>query len=352
MNKKICSKCKIEKNISDFYKDKGFKDGYKSTCKECNNSIHKGVCIHCNTEFKSSKKNQEYCSVKCLNDSRKKRVDLVCDYCGKYYNVQECNYKNKKHHYCSKECKNNHHSVLMKGNLNPRYNSKTVKCDMCNKDILRRESQVYDRNFCDNECYSNYRKIYYTKENHSSWNGGEVKVNCSCCGNTISRKKSEIRTNNYCSVECMWSDRGRLYSSENNSNWQGGITKISEYLRHNINEWKLDSFKKYDFKCDITGEKDNLIIHHLYNYSEIIKEVFEVSKLPIYECINEYSYDELETLKTNCLNIHYNRGLGVCLTENMHIKFHSIYGKKNNTLEQYNEFKIKNNNYNKERLIP
>lgn len=352
MDKKVCKKCNKEKEISCFYKDKGLKDGYKSTCKECNNKTHKGICVHCNSEFVSSKKNQQYCSVKCLTSSQKKRVLLKCDYCNKSYEVVECNYKNKKHHYCSKECRCKHHSDLIKGDLNPRYNSNTVKCDMCGKDITRRESQIRDRNFCNHDCYAYYRKTHYVKENHSSWCGGEIEVRCSNCGISILRKKSEIRDNNYCSVECMGKDRTRLYSSENNNNWQGGITKISEYLRHNINEWKMDSFKKYNFKCDITGECESLVIHHLYNYSDIIKEVFETLKLPIYECINKYTDEELEMLKATCVSIHYKYGLGVCLTEGVHIEFHSIYGKKNNTVEQYNEFKIKNNNSDKERLIP
>jgi hypothetical protein len=34
-DKLICTKCKIEKPISDFTKDKGTRTGYKSVCKEC-----------------------------------------------------------------------------------------------------------------------------------------------------------------------------------------------------------------------------------------------------------------------------------------------------------------------------
>jgi len=36
MKTKICSRCKIEKLISEFNKDKSKKDGYYSSCKECN----------------------------------------------------------------------------------------------------------------------------------------------------------------------------------------------------------------------------------------------------------------------------------------------------------------------------
>ena len=32
---KTCTKCKIEKEFSEFYKDKTKKDGYNSGCKSC-----------------------------------------------------------------------------------------------------------------------------------------------------------------------------------------------------------------------------------------------------------------------------------------------------------------------------
>ena len=35
MNAKICTKCKIEKDFSDFYKDKKGKNGLQAQCKEC-----------------------------------------------------------------------------------------------------------------------------------------------------------------------------------------------------------------------------------------------------------------------------------------------------------------------------
>ena len=39
METKVCSKCKEEKNICDFYKRKETKNGYRSDCKKCFNEI-------------------------------------------------------------------------------------------------------------------------------------------------------------------------------------------------------------------------------------------------------------------------------------------------------------------------
>jgi len=39
--KKICSKCKIEKDFSEFYKRKDTKDGLRQQCKSCHNEVNK-----------------------------------------------------------------------------------------------------------------------------------------------------------------------------------------------------------------------------------------------------------------------------------------------------------------------
>lgn len=343
MEKKTCKKCGELKDLSGFYKDKGFKDGYKSKCKECY-KIHVKVCEICSKEFKSEKKHQRFCSAECQGIYNQKRVSVTCNCCGKEYQIAECFYKGKKNHYCSIDCKNKGHSINMTGRIKT---SIIDNCSWCKKEVKRKNSNKNKEIFCSKECYSKWQKHNWVGENHPQWEGGLVTVNCSVCGEEIKRKPSQIRENNYCSKDCSGFDRTRLYSGNNNHNWSGGITNISEYLRHNINEWKFDTMKKYEFKCDISGNESNLIIHHLYNYSDILRETFESLDIQIYENISKYTDLELQKLKSRCLELHYKYGLGVCITEEFHKEFHSTYGKKNNTVQQYEEFrngKIRNNN--------
>lgn len=124
---------------------------------------------------------------------------------------------------------------------------------------------------------------------------------------------------------------------ENHYAWKGGISPLSEYLRKHITEWKNESKKLSEYKCVITKDKFS-VIHHLFSFSSILQETLEELNLPIHEEINKYSNEELESIRLKCLEIHYRYPFGVCLREDVHYLFHSLYGKNNNTPEQFKEF--------------
>lgn len=126
---------------------------------------------------------------------------------------------------------------------------------------------------------------------------------------------------------------------ENNNNWNGGISPISNYLRKYIKPWKIYSMKYSDYKS-VISEKPFKHIHHVNkNFSEILELTFKIANIEIKETIEEYTSEELEKLENTCLMLHYLFGPGVCLTEEEHKLFHSLYGKHDNTKEQFEEFK-------------
>ena len=129
-------------------------------------------------------------------------------------------------------------------------------------------------------------------------------------------------------------------SGENHPNWKGGISGLHTYLRDKIKPWKLDTLKKDNYKCVITGANDkNLIVHHLVSFNTILTETLEMLQLPLYDQVNLYTDKELDEIEDQCLKLHYKYGLGVSLTREIHSKFHSIFGKGNNTPKQFDEFK-------------
>ena len=93
-------------------------------------------------------------------------------------------------------------------------------------------------------------------------------------------------------------------------NWKGGITPEKIAIRNSIEMrlWREAVFARDIWtcqKCNIMGEVLNA--HHIHNFND---------------------YKELRFAIDN----------GVTLCEKCHKKFHSINGKKNNTMEQLKEF--------------
>lgn len=125
------------------------------------------------------------------------------------------------------------------------------------------------------------------------------------------RVKSKITNNErYGADSWMQTGEGREYfSGENSPVWKGGINDPRwDRLKKEYRDWRFSIFKIYNFSCDICGNNDYVEAHHLYNYKD---------------------YPDLR----------YEKGNGVCLCQPCHIDFHRKYGKKNNTPEQYFEYK-------------
>lgn len=156
---------------------------------------------------------------------------------------------------------------------------------------------------------------------------------CNTCGNLWTTNWSILRQRQQCPECAKENVRGK-----NSPAWDGGVTELNAFLRGAIYDWKRDSMVYSGYRCVITGEKFDEV-HHIYGFNTIVKDVLHRCELPIYEKIGMYSEEELESLRKACVDIHYENGLGACLTEKVHEKFHSIYGYGDNTLEQFEEFK-------------
>ncbi len=95
-----------------------------------------------------------------------------------------------------------------------------------------------------------------------------------------------------------------------NPNWKGGITPLHNKIRGSIEYklWNNAVFARDGYICQKTGKKGgNLVAHHIQNFS---------------------AFPELRFAIDN----------GITLSREAHIEFHKIYGKKNNSREQLEEF--------------
>ena len=94
MEKKICSKCKIEKGLCEFNKNKNYSYGVSNQCKECRKIVTKNYRDNNRNKLKISS-----------SEFRKKNPDKVKENKKKYYlkNYELVNEKNKKYRKENKE---------------------------------------------------------------------------------------------------------------------------------------------------------------------------------------------------------------------------------------------------------
>ena len=95
-------------------------------------------------------------------------------------------------------------------------------------------------------------------------------------------------------------------------NWKGGIYKTNNDIRRSpeYKFWNKQCLLRDNFTCQKTGiSGGKLIVHHINNFSDFPELRFDIEN-------------------------------GITLSLESHKEFHKIYGRKNNTREQLDEFLI------------
>lgn len=92
--------------------------------------------------------------------------------------------------------------------------------------------------------------------------------------------------------------------------WKGGITEEHQQVRvsREYKSWRTSCFKRDNWRCQLSGNKGYVVVHHLENFADNPELRFDINN-------------------------------GITLSIDIHLLFHSIYGSKNNTKEQFEEFK-------------
>lgn len=130
---------------------------------------------------------------------------------------------------------------------------------------------------------------------------------------------------------------------KNSSSWKGGISSLNKYLRGIITNWSKESIENANYTCCITGIRGkSLAVHHQYGFNLLVKDTLMDTGLPIKQSIGEYTTEELEDIKCIFMDKHklYEP---VVLQKFVHILFHTIYGRGDNTPEQFQEFRERYN---------
>lgn len=112
---------------------------------------------------------------------------------------------------------------------------------------------------------------------------------------------------------------------------------ISKYIRGNILEWKLKSMEQCNYQCIFTQSKE-FQIHHLYGVSQIIQDIVKRFNIILKDNFSDYDADELSFILEKFHQEQDKYPLGVCVSKDIHVLFHSSYGQYYNTPEQWYEF--------------
>lgn len=141
-----------------------------------------------------------------------------------------------------------------------------------------------------------------------------ISWDCICaCGNHTNVVTADLISNHTKSCGCLRASSARERKGESHPSYRHDITEqeriAKRRYRHPLSEeWRNKVFQRDDYKCEISGLKGRLQAHHLLSWASNPSNRFEISN-------------------------------GVTLHIKIHRLFHKIYGIKNNTPEQYQEFR-------------
>ena len=137
------------------------------------------------------------------------------------------------------------------------------------------------------------------------------------------------------------SELSKNRKGEKNPGWKGGITPITNYLRtlDVVIKWRSDCQRKVKYICELSGKKTVLNVHHLKAFSTIVSEAHKLHNIQVKPQVKDYTKEELHKLEEYITSWHKDSSNAVVLCEEVHTLFHSLYGKGNNTPEQFEEFK-------------
>jgi len=201
-------------------------------------------------------------------------------------------------------------------------------CLICKKEFKIKKYRENNAKFCSRKCCGNFtigkELSEETKKKISLANMGKIvsletrkKLSDATKGKNIGRpawnkgktKKDDNR------IAQPWLNKKRpdisiIKSGKNSNFWKGGISSKNELIRKNSNYklWRKSCFERDNFTCQKYGIRGGkLRVHHINNFAD---------------------FPELRTSIEN----------GITLSDKAHKEFHHIYGYKNNTKEQLNEF--------------
>lgn len=246
--------------------------------------------------------------VKDLTKGSQAEVTVRCDYCGKEYTVKWYIYltmRNKQslvNRDCCKECL----QIKSKDVVLAKYGGYSQMFEDSNKKRTETNIKKYGTAniFANNDIKQKIRET-----NVKKYGVPFTQQNPDIRQKTKSTCMKKYGVENYIEIY-----KG-LFIKENSPVWKGGV-KYSRVERatHEYNKWRKSVFSKDNYTCVKCGAHSGgqgsqvvLNAHHIKNWADNVDSRYDVEN-------------------------------GITLCKDCHMKFHSLFGKKNNTSEELNLF--------------
>ena len=198
------------------------------------------------------------------------------------------------------------HSIRMTGEGNPSWSGKqaAIICKQCGKMFYKLPCEVqYRTKICSKECANKY----YVGENHPAYGKernkyAQIEYNCEYCGelNSVYKSRYNQVEHHFCDKKCNTAWIKLQVSKQDKEILKGRHC-------HSIRKWRQLCKERDNEECQICNSDMDLRVHHLNSFTK---------------------YPELQFTLDN----------GVTLCECCHRAFHSEYGIKNFTKDNYLEY--------------
>lgn len=105
--------------------------------------------------------------------------------------------------FCNRKCVSLYRRRTYGGINNPLYTRIKVNCTYCNKEIIKKPSELKHKPHCSKKCVYLNKDNYLRGKNHPSYKK-KIELLCSYCNKMFIRYPSQIKKNNYCCRECEY----------------------------------------------------------------------------------------------------------------------------------------------------
>lgn len=232
MDKKVCSKCGIEKDISDFYKKASSSDGHRSYCKFCEKGLNAERRYLKNCENEAYKKRKE---LEKLNEELVKENKKICSICGETKNIEDFYYRKDNNKYRS-ECKTCFNIVHADKNKSYRdthkehYSEYHKEYRKNNRDILIKKQKDYNQShFSERRQYrldhlEEIRQYYHTRKENDILYKFIIQTR-NCIRESIKRKGYNKKSKTFdivgCDFETLMKHLNKTFKKNYGYYWNG-----------------------------------------------------------------------------------------------------------------------------------